>query len=188
MRVQRMHALAVFLHRGGRGEGASLRRRGVPVIDTAPLTPLTVIVVEDNPVDISLIRWVLEAHRLSYALQVIENGDYAMNYVDAWAQQERRRALTIMLLDLQLPQRDGREVLERVKSIPEGADIRVVIVTSSKHPADQRETLAMGADAYFVKPYHLNEFMQLGDIIKQLTGQYNEQGDHSARNNIYHAS
>ena len=75
--------------------------------------------------------------------------------VDAWAQQERRRAPTIMLLDLHLPQRDGREILARVKRLPEGVAIRVVIVTSSKHPADQRETLAMGADAYFVKPYHL---------------------------------
>jgi CheY-like chemotaxis protein len=143
------------------------------VIDTPPPTPLTIIVVEDNPVDIYLIRWVLEAHQLSYELQVIENGDYAMNYVNALAQQERRRSPTIMLLDLNLPQREGREILQRVKSIPEGSDIRVVIVTSSKNPADQRETLAMGADAYFVKPYHLNEFMQLGDIIKQLTVHHN---------------
>ena len=143
------------------------------MIDTPPPTPLTIIVVEDNPVDIYLIRWVLEAHQLSYELQVIENGDYAMNYVNALAQQERRRSPTIMLLDLNLPQREGREILQRVKSIPEGSDIRVVIVTSSKNPADQRETLAMGADAYFVKPYHLNEFMQLGDLIKQLTVHHN---------------
>jgi CheY-like chemotaxis protein len=143
------------------------------VIATPPPTPLTIIVVEDNPVDIYLIRWVLEAHQLSYELQVIENGDYAMNYVNALAQQERRRSPTIMLLDLNLPQREGREILQRGKSIPEGSDIRVVIVTSSKNPADQRETLAMGADAYFVKPYHLNEFMQLGDIIKQLTVHHN---------------
>jgi CheY-like chemotaxis protein len=143
------------------------------VIDTPPPTPLTIIVVEDNPVDIYLIRWVLEAHQLSYELQVIENGDYAMNYVNALAQQERRRSPTIMLLDLNLPQREGREILQRGKSIPAGSDIRVVIVTSSKNPADQRETLAMGADAYFVKPYHLNEFMQLGDLIKQLTVHHN---------------
>jgi DNA-binding response OmpR family regulator len=44
-----------------------------------------------------------------------------------------------------------------------------VVVTSSKNAADQHETLALGADAYFVKPYHLNEFMQLGDVIKHVT-------------------
>jgi DNA-binding response OmpR family regulator len=44
----------------------------------------------------------------------------------------------------------------------------VVVVTSSNHPTDRRETLAMGADAYFVKPYHLHEFMQLGNLIKHI--------------------
>jgi CheY-like chemotaxis protein len=142
-------------------------------METPPPTPLTIIVVEDNPVDLSLIRWVLEAHQLSYELQVIEKGDYAMNYVNALAQQERRRSPTIMLLDLHLPQREGRAILQRVKRIPEGSDLRVVIVTSSKNPADQRETRAMGADAYLVTPYHLNKFMQLGDLIKQLTVHHN---------------
>jgi hypothetical protein len=47
-------------------------------VDTpAPHTPLTIIVVEDNPVDVYLIRWVLKPHELSYELQVIENGDHA---------------------------------------------------------------------------------------------------------------
>ena len=44
----------------------------------------------------------------------------------------------------------------------------MVVVTSSKHATDQQETLALGADAYFVKPYHLNEFMQLGEVIKHI--------------------
>jgi CheY-like chemotaxis protein len=133
-----------------------------------PRAPLTIIVVEDNPVDMYLIRWVLKAHELSYELQVIENGDHAMAYVNQLSQEERRRSPTIMLLDLNLPQRDGREILQRVKSIPAGSDVRVVVVTSSTNPTDRRETLALGADAYFVKPYHLNEFMQLGDLIKHL--------------------
>jgi CheY-like chemotaxis protein len=131
-------------------------------------TPLTIIVVEDNPVDVYLIRWVLQAHELSHELAVIDNGDRAMDYVNQLAREERHRSPTIMLLDLNLPQRDGREILQRVKTIPQGSDIRVVVVTSSTNPTDRRETLALGADAYFVKPYHLNEFMQLGDLIKHL--------------------
>ena len=131
-------------------------------------TPLTIIVVEDNPVDVYLMNWVLRAHELSYELEVIDNGDRAMDYVNQLAHEERRRSPTIMLLDLNLPQRDGREILQRVKSIPQGSDVRVVVVTSSNNPTDRRETLAMGADAYFVKPYHLNEFMALGNLIKHL--------------------
>ena len=131
-------------------------------------TSLTIIVVEDNPVDVYLIRWVLTAHELSYALEVIENGDHAMHYIHQLAHEERRRSPTVVLLDLNLPQLDGIEILRHVKAIPFGSEIRVVIVTSSKNAADQQETLALGADAYFVKPYHLNEFMQLGDVIKHV--------------------
>ncbi len=131
-------------------------------------TPLTIIVIEDSPVDMYLIRWVLKAHELPHELHVIDNGDHAMDYVNQLSHAERRRSPTIMLLDLNLPQRDGREILQRVKSIPQGADVRVVIVTSSTNPTDRRETLAMGADAYFTKPYHLNEFMALGNLIKRI--------------------
>jgi len=133
----------------------------------APRLPLTIIVIEDNPVDVYLIRWVLHAHELSHELHVIDNGDRAMDYVNQLAREERRSP-TIMLLDLNLPQRDGREILQRVKAIPHGSDIRVVVVTSSTNLTDRRETLVMGADAYFEKPNHLNEFMQLGDLIKHL--------------------
>jgi CheY-like chemotaxis protein len=137
-------------------------------MDASPATLLTIIMVEDNPVDISLIRWVLQAHELSYALQVIDNGDHALNYIHQLAHEECLQSPTIMLLDLNLPQRDGREILRQLKSIPQVADIRVVIVTGSTNPTDRRETLAMGADAYFEKPNHLNECMQLGDLIKHL--------------------
>ena len=50
-------------------------------MDTPPAAPLTIIVVEDNPVDVYLMRWVLTAHELSYTLHVIDNADHAMNYL-----------------------------------------------------------------------------------------------------------
>jgi CheY-like chemotaxis protein len=132
------------------------------------LTPLTIFIVDDNPVDVYLMRWVLDAHEFDYHLRVIDNGDQALTVFERLAQQERLRSPTIVLLDLNLPQLDGKEVLRHIKAIPLGSEIHVVVVTSSKNPADQQETLALGADAYFVKPYHLNEFMQLGDVIKHV--------------------
>jgi CheY-like chemotaxis protein len=139
------------------------------MVDTSALhTPLTIFIVDDNPVDVYLMRWVLDAHELDYHLRVIDNGDRALTVFDRLAQQEHLRSPTIVLLDLNLPQLDGKEILRHIKAIPLGAEIHVVVVTSSKNPADQQETLGLGADAYFVKPYHLNEFMQLGDLIKHL--------------------
>jgi CheY-like chemotaxis protein len=148
-------------------------------MDTPSVAPLMIILVEDNPVDVYLIRWVLKAHELPHYLRVIDNADHAMNYLDDLAQEDRQRPQTIMLLDLSLPQRDGREILRRIKSDPENLDIPVVIVTGSNNPADRRETLAMGADAYFVKPYHLNEFMELGHLIKQLAFEHPQCEDSS---------
>jgi CheY-like chemotaxis protein len=130
--------------------------------------PLTIFVVEDNPVDAYLIRWVLEAHELVYELQIIDSGDIAAGVFARLAEQERQRAPTMILLDLNLPQRDGKELLRQVKSIPQRSDIRVVVVTGSADPRERVETLCLGADAYFVKPFHLQEFMQLGDVIKAL--------------------
>jgi two-component system response regulator len=142
-------------------------------METAPCPPLTILIVDDNPVDVYLIKWVLDAHELPYELQVIDNGDDALDVFDQIAQQHSQ-SLTVILLDLNLPQRDGRELLRHVKSIPLGSDIRVVIVTGSTNPADQVETLALGADAFFVKPFHLTEFMQLGEIIKGLAAGVSE--------------
>jgi CheY-like chemotaxis protein len=131
-------------------------------------TSLTIFIVDDNPVDVYLMRWVLDAHELDYQLRVIDNGDHAVTVFDRLAQREHLRSPTIVLLDLHLPQLDGKEVLRHIKAIPLGSEIHVVVVTSSKNAADYQETLALGADAYFVKPYHLNEFMELGNLIKHI--------------------
>ena len=136
-------------------------------METAPL-PLTIVIVDDNPVDVQLIHWVLDAHQLSYVLQVIDNGAQALAVVDQLAQQEHLRSPPIILLDLKLPQRDGKEILRHLKAIPHGSDIRVVIVTGSADPRERAETLALGADGYFVKPFQLTPFMQLGDLIKHV--------------------
>src|SRR5207245_8309146 len=137
-------------------------------METPATLPLTIVLVDDNPVDVHLIRWVLDAHKLSYVLQVIDNGDHACEVFDQLAQQEHLRSPTILLLDLHLPQRDGKDILRHTKAIPHGADIRVLIVTSSADPRDRAETLALGAGGYLVKPFHLTPFMQLGDLIKDV--------------------
>jgi CheY-like chemotaxis protein len=65
-------------------------------------------------------------------------------------------------------QRDGKEILPQIRAILPGSDSRVAIVTSSNPPSDLQETLTLGADAYFVKPCYLKEFMQLGNLITPL--------------------
>ena len=120
----------------------------------------TIIVVDDQPVDVQLIRWVLDAHELPYEFQVIDHGNQAIEVVEHLAQQQPLRSSTIMLLDLHLPHRDGTDILRHCKALLQGATIRVVIVTSSADSRDRAETLALGADGSFVTPFHLTPFMQ----------------------------
>jgi CheY-like chemotaxis protein len=130
--------------------------------------PLTIIVVEDNPLDVRLIRWVLEAHAFPGELQVITNGEDALAVFDQLAAQAPLPSPTLVLLDLALPQQDGLTLLRRLKGSPQGAVMRVVIVTSSADPKDRAEALALGADGFFQKPFQLTPFMQLGELIKGL--------------------
>jgi len=133
-----------------------------------PLPPLTILAVEDNPADISTVQRVLTAHALTYDLQVIENANHAFAFFDRLAAPEPPRCPDILLLDLTLPQRHGKELLRHLKAIPACAAMRVVILTASRDPADRAETLALGADVFFEKPFHLPDFLPLGTLIKTL--------------------
>jgi len=134
----------------------------------APLTPLTILAVDDNPADIYTVQRVLTAHALTYDLQVIENADQAFSFFDQFAEPVHTQCPDILLLDLNLPQRNGKELLQHLKAISACATMRVVILTSSRNPADRAETLALGADVFFEKPFHLTDFLPLGTIIKTL--------------------
>src|SRR5438445_7959870 len=128
--------------------GSDCIHREVPLMETPATLPLTIVLVDDNPVDVHLIRWVLDAHKLSYVLQVIDNGDHACEVFDQLAQQEHLRSPTILLLDLHLPQRDGTEILRHIKAIAQGGDIRVVIVTSVAAPMDRASNRVLGSAGY----------------------------------------
>jgi CheY-like chemotaxis protein len=140
------------------------------VMQPSPAAPrLTIILVEDEPVDVSLIRWVLDAHDLPYELQVIDNGDRAAEVVHQLAQQEQRRTPTVILLDLHLLQRDGKDLLRQIKAMPRSTALPVVVVTGDTNPRERAAALELGADGFFVKPFHLTQYMELGELIKSLT-------------------
>jgi CheY-like chemotaxis protein len=109
---------------------------------------------------------VLTAQELPSTLHVIDHGEQALEVCAQLAVPAVGRAPIVVLLDLTLPQVDGREVLGRLKALPPEAAVRVIVVTGSHNPADRREALQMGADAYFVKPFDLQEFRHLGRLIQ----------------------
>jgi two-component system, chemotaxis family, response regulator Rcp1 len=113
--------------------------------------PLTILLVEDNPVDAAIIRRVLDTHDFLYYLRVIEHGERARRFFDQLAQQEHAVPLDILLLDLTLPHVSGQELLQHIKAIPVCRAMPIVVVTGSHYLTTQREaesSTAMRRESY----------------------------------------
>lgn len=128
-----------------------------------------ILVVEDNKADARLIQDALRNdpyHRLS----IVEDGVQAMAFVRREGAYAGVLPTDLILLDLNLPNKDGRAVLAECKADPALRHIPVVILTSTQAEAEVRRMYATGAAAYFLKPYDLTEYFSLIQLIAELWG------------------
>ena len=129
-----------------------------------------IVLVEDNPGDVALVREALYEHEIRSELTVLFDGERAFELFDR-LDRERMRCPDLVLLDLKLPKRDGHEVLEHMRASVQCAHVPVVVVTSSNAREDRDKAAKLGATRYIRKPHRLDEFIQLGAIFKEiLTG------------------
>ena len=129
---------------------------------------LALVLVEDNPGDVYLIRRALDAQGLAYELSVSSDGEEAINYLTAC--EAAARHIDLVLLDLNLPRRGGGEVLERIRNSSVFATVPTLLLTSSDSSQDRERCLSLGANAFIRKPSNLAEFMLIGKMVKDLTG------------------
>lgn len=129
-------------------------------------SPITILLAEDNPGDVFLIRRALEKHGLVARLEVVEEGQAAIRYLDAMDADPQVNPPDIALLDLNLPRASGSRILARIRQSPRCASIPAIIVTSSDSPLDRDSAAKLGATAYFQKPGDLIGFMQLGQVVR----------------------
>jgi DNA-binding response OmpR family regulator len=130
--------------------------------------PLNIILVEDAAPDVFLVRQALQEHGLQFQLQVIEDGEKAVELVEDLDHDETLPCPDLLLLDLNLPMKSGDQVLERVRSSRRCGRVPVVIVTSSDSPKDRSRAALLGATHYFQKPSKLDEFMKLGALVRNV--------------------
>jgi chemotaxis family two-component system response regulator Rcp1 len=119
---------------------------------------ITVLMVEDDPDDVYLTEEALRASRLRMNLHVVTDGVQAMQYLrrqDGYADTQRPN---LVLLDLNLPRMDGREVLTEIKDDPELTDIPVVVLTTSKAEEDIAASYRQHANCYISKPVDIEQF------------------------------
>jgi len=137
-----------------------------PASDLTGLDAITVLMVEDDPDDVYLTREALLANRLRMNLHVVNDGVEAMQYLRATRDQVGRRRPSLVLLDLNLPRMDGREVLMAIKSDPDFTDIPVVILTTSRAEEDIAASYRQHANCYISKPVDIGQFRSVVATIE----------------------
>lgn len=121
--------------------------------------PLRVLLVEDDPGDALMTEEALEEHEIANQLRVVTNGEDALAYLRAEGSFIDAVMPDLVLLDLNLPRRDGREVLRAVKGDPGLRSIPVVILTTSDSDEDVHRCFDLQANAYIRKPLDFEQFL-----------------------------
>ncbi|MER6348660.1 response regulator [Streptomyces sp. NPDC001595] len=139
---------------------------------TPAATPIDVLLVEDDPGDELMTREAFEDNKIGNTLHVVRDGEEALDFLYRRGDHTGAPRPDLILLDLNLPKYDGRQVLERIKSDPELSLIPVVVLTTSAAEEDILRSYKLHANAYVTKPVDLDQFIaavrQIDDFFVQV--------------------
>lgn len=121
--------------------------------------PIEVLLVEDDPGDELMTREAFEDNKIRNTLHVVRDGQEALDFLYRRGEHTEAPRPDLVLLDLNLPKYDGRQVLEQIKSDPELALIPVVVLTTSSAEEDILRSYKLHANAYVTKPVDLDQFI-----------------------------
>ena len=127
------------------------------------IRPIEILLVEDSPTDAFLTQEAFNRSKLLNKMHVVDNGVDAMAFLRRQGSHAQGPRPDLILLDLNLPRKDGKEVLEEIKSDDDLKSIPVVILTSSKEEEDVLRSYKLHANCYITKPV---EFQRLSEVVK----------------------
>lgn len=131
------------------------------------MKPFEILLVEDNPGDADLARESLGDSEVDNRLHLVGDGVEALAFLKRGGVWKDAPRPDLVLLDLNLPRKDGRELLRDIKSDPELRRIPVVVLTSSAAEPDVLKTYDLGANCYITKPLDLAQFEHIVQSIEQ---------------------
>jgi CheY-like chemotaxis protein len=131
------------------------------------IEPAQVLLVEDNEDDVELTLEAFKESKITMRVHVVENGIKAMKFLRRQEGYEDKPRPDLVLLDLNLPIMDGREVLKEIREDPELTDLPVVVLTTSQSDEDITQVYKMHANCYVTKPV---DFAQFTKVINQIEG------------------
>ena len=128
---------------------------------------IEILLVEDNPGDVRLAREALKDAKVRNNLHAVGDGVEAMDFLHRKGKYMASPRPDLILLDLNLPKKDGREVLEEIKTDDNLKRIPVVILTTSKDEADVLKTYNLHANCFITKPINLDQFIKVVQSIEE---------------------
>jgi chemotaxis family two-component system response regulator Rcp1 len=123
--------------------------------------PIEILLVEDNPGDVELTREALGDAKVANRLNVVDDGADAIDFLFRRGRFANAPRPDIILLDLNLPKKDGRQVLSEIKANPDLAQIPVVVLTTSQAEEDILRAYQLHANCYITKPVDFNQFLRI---------------------------
>ena len=152
--------------------------RGAPVVPsgisagscaiTIPKPVFQILLAEDNPGDVRLLREALKTRGLACDLTVAEDGQKAVTLLDQAARGQAGLHPHLIILDVNLPKRNGDAVLTHIRAEAAFDSVPVIVLTSSTSPTDRARALELGANLYLQKSSDLKQLMDLGRIIESM--------------------
>ena len=128
--------------------------------------PVEVLLVEDNPADVRLTQEAFKEGKVRNNLNVVPDGVEALRYLRQENGYDKSPTPDLILLDLNLPKQDGREVLAEIKQDKELRKIPVVVLTTSQAEEDIMKSYSLHANCYISKPVDLNQFIKVVNTIE----------------------
>jgi CheY-like chemotaxis protein len=134
-------------------------------MEKSNLRAINILLVEDNPADVRLTQEVLKEGKILNDLFIVNDGEEALDYLYKRGTFVNATRPDLILLDLNIPKKDGKEVLEKIKKDPELLRIPVIVFTTSSAERDILSTYDNHANCYITKPVDFNQFM---DVVKSI--------------------
>ncbi|PKL91523.1 MAG: response regulator [Candidatus Goldiibacteriota bacterium HGW-Goldbacteria-1] len=129
---------------------------------------VTILIVDDNPVDVRLTIEALKQKNNHNEIIVLSDGEEALNFLNKKGQYKNAPVPDVILLDLKMPKVNGQEVLVQIKNDPKLSSIPVIVLSSSDAPADISESYLNKANCYITKPFDVDEFFRTIQAIENL--------------------
>lgn len=131
------------------------------------LRAVEVLLVEDSPSDALMTKSVLKKAKLRNVLHIVEDGEQALDFLYQRGEHDRARRPDLILLDLNLPRKDGREVLAEIKNDDSLKSIPVIVLTTSKSDEDVLRSYQLHANCFVPKPFDFGQFASAVASIEQ---------------------